>query len=112
MRFKVSRLLLAIGLVTTVTLAGCSTSKKDGGMLQEMGDVPPSEEDYYDPFMDSPPTTGMEEKPKPKPKPVVKCDDCPTHFSDAEWSWSSMAYPTGNPSTSAVCVEKGMPHEV
>ncbi len=98
MRSKVLSLSLATGLVAAIALAGCTTQQKP---------VPPTTDDYV-PYEVSPPTTGAVPRPTPPPPPC----GCPTRLSDADWNWSSMAFPTGDAKTSAVCLEKGLPHEV
>jgi uncharacterized repeat protein (TIGR01451 family) len=50
--------------------------------------------------------------PKSEPAPLpAATHKWPTRGSDANWAWSSMAYPTGDHRTSAVGVEKIVPRE-
>jgi len=48
---------------------------------------------------------------KPAPKPAVWAG-WPTHATSATTLWTAMAYPTGDPKTSAIGIEKGFPKEV
>lgn len=60
-------------------------------------------------------TTAPRAKPamaaEPAPKTVTR-SGWPTHVTSGSTVWTAMAYPTGDPKTSAIGVEKGMPKEV
>lgn len=89
MKRIISTAIVLAGLLATVATTGCTQQKTTSAESKPVMQTQPAE--------------------KPAPKPRV---GWPTRVDSSTMNWSAMAYPTGDPRTSAIGIEKGMPREV